>query len=189
MSPRFHSLSGARSTKATLTSPSRRRVALDLTPLRGAKFYGVIAASTLVGVGLVILDAVLGVMKKIRIPPLAVGIGIYLPMSATFAVIVGAVIWGVHMGATQGILSAVVADRAPTDLRGTAFGFFNLVTGVALLAASILAGGLWTAAGPSATFLAGAAISGVALASVLSVGPRRRSPGGGGDRGAADAGR
>ena len=77
------------------------------------------------------------------------------------------------MGATQGILSAVVADRAPTDLCGTAFGLFNLVTGVALLAASILAGGLWTAVGPPATFLAGAAISAVALAGVLSASPRR----------------
>jgi MFS family permease len=113
---------------------------------------------------------------------LAVGIALLVAADLVLAaaagvwvVIVGAVLWGVHMGATQGILSAVVADRAPTDLRGTAFGFFNLVTGVALLAASLLAGGLWTAVGPSTTFLAGAAISAIALGGVLSAGPRRRS--------------
>ena len=87
-------------------------------------------------------------------------------------VMVGAVLWGVHMGATQGILSALVADRAPADLRGTAFGLFNLVTGGALLGASLLAGVLWTAIGPAATFLAGAALSAVALAGVT-VMPRR----------------
>ena len=54
----------------------------------------------------------------------------------------GAALWGLHMGATQGLLSALVADAAPADLRGTAFGVFNLVTGVALLAASVIAGWL-----------------------------------------------
>lgn len=68
----------------------------------------------------------------------------------------GAVFWGLHMGATQGLLAALVADTAPADLRGTAFGVFNLASGVALLAASVIAGGLWTAFGPSLTFYAGA---------------------------------
>jgi putative OPT family oligopeptide transporter len=54
--------------------------------------WRMIAIGALVGVGLIVLDAILGAMKKLRIPPLAVGIGIYLPMSATFAVVVGAVI-------------------------------------------------------------------------------------------------
>lgn len=80
---------------------------------------------------------------------------------------VGAVFWGLHMGATQGLLTAIVADAAPADLRGTAFGLFNLLTGLALLAASILAGGLWTAVGPATTFYTGAAFSTVAMIGLL----------------------
>jgi MFS family permease len=83
----------------------------------------------------------------------------------------GAALWGLHMGATQGLLAAFIADAAPTDLRGTAFGFFNLVSGAALLVASILAGSLWTLLGPAMTFYAGAAFSCLALAG-LSVGAR-----------------
>lgn len=84
-----------------------------------------------------------------------------------WAVGLGAAIWGLHMGATQGLLSALVADVAPADLRGTAFGVFNLVSGAALLAASVIAGGLWTWAGPAMTFYAGAAFSLVALAGLV----------------------
>ncbi len=65
----------------------------------------------------------------------------------------GVALWGVHMGVTQGLLSALVADAAPERLRGTAFGVFNLVTGVTVLAASVLAGGLWANLGPQATLL------------------------------------
>jgi MFS family permease len=86
----------------------------------------------------------------------------------------GAAVWGLHMGATQGLLSALVADTAPADLRGTAFGVFNLASGGALLAASIVAGGLWTLAGPAMTFYAGAAFSSVALAGLL-VGGRKHA--------------
>jgi MFS family permease len=75
------------------------------------------------------------------------------------AVLLGAALWGLHMGLTQGLLSALVAAAAPADLRGTAFGVFNLVCGIALLAASILAGGLWDAYGPGVTFYAGAGLS------------------------------
>jgi MFS family permease len=75
----------------------------------------------------------------------------------------GAIFWGLHMGATQGLLSALVAEVAPADLRGTAFGLFNLVTGLALLAASVIAGGLWSVAGPAMTFYAGAAFGAAAL--------------------------
>ena len=74
-------------------------------------------------------------------------------------VFAGAVLWGLHMGLTQGLLQALVAAAAPADLRGTAFGVFNLVCGVALLVASALAGGLWQAFGPAQTFYAGAAIT------------------------------
>ena len=71
-------------------------------------------------------------------------------------VLLGAVLWGLHMGLTQGLLSALVADTAPPELRGTAFGMFNLVTGLAMLMASVIAGSLWDNIGPRGTFLAGA---------------------------------
>jgi MFS family permease len=67
------------------------------------------------------------------------------------------------MGLTQGILAALVADTAPDDLRGTAFGFFNLASGVAMLIASVVAGWLWDSFGASATFLAGAGFCGATL--------------------------
>jgi MFS family permease len=79
----------------------------------------------------------------------------------------GIVLWGAHMGLTQGLLSTLVADAAPPDARGTAFGVFNMVSGVALLAASVLAGWLWSAFGAGATFFAGAAFCAVALAGLL----------------------
>ena len=75
------------------------------------------------------------------------------------AVLAGAALWGLHMGLTQGLLAALVAAAAPADLRGTAFGVFNLVCGIALLIASILAGWLWDAFGPRFTFYAGAAFA------------------------------
>jgi len=77
--------------------------------------------------------------------------------------ILGVGLWGLYLGLSQGLLSALVADTAPDDLRGTAFGLFNLVTGVALLVASTLAGWLWSAFGPTATFAAGAAFSGLSI--------------------------
>lgn len=84
-----------------------------------------------------------------------------------WAVGAGAAVWGLHMGATQGLLSALVADAAPVDLRGTAFGVFNLASGVALLAASIIAGSLWSLFGPAMTFYVGAAFSSAALAGLF----------------------
>jgi MFS family permease len=77
-------------------------------------------------------------------------------------VLAGAALWGLHMGLTQGLLAALVAGTAPEDLRGTAFGVFNLVCGIALLIASVLAGWLWGAFGPSQTFYAGAAFTALA---------------------------
>lgn len=79
-------------------------------------------------------------------------------------VFLGAVVWGLHMGATQGLLSALVAEAAPADLRGTAFGVFNLACGLSLLAASVMAGCLWSWVGPEMTFYAGAVFSLIALA-------------------------
>ncbi|MGE5547457.1 MAG: MFS transporter [Solirubrobacterales bacterium] len=82
------------------------------------------------------------------------------------AVAVGVGLWGLHMGMTQGLLSSLVADASPPDLRGTAFGVFHLASGAALLVASVIAGALWSALGPAATFEAGAAFSAVAVAAL-----------------------
>ncbi len=79
------------------------------------------------------------------------------------AVLVGVALWGLHMGMTQGLFAAMVADAAPADLRGTAYGFFNLIGGIALLISSAIAGLLWDRTGASATFFAGATFSLVAL--------------------------
>jgi MFS family permease len=99
-----------------------------------------------------------------------------LALGATVPLVMaGVVFWGLHMGFTQGLLATLVADTAPPDLRGTAFGIFNLVAGIFMLAASVIAGSLWDLYGPAATFLAGAAFTGVALAGLLVV---RRHPSG-----------
>ncbi len=84
-----------------------------------------------------------------------------------WAVGLGVILWGLHMGFTQGVLATLIADTSPVALRGTAFGIFNLVTGGALLLASILAGGLWETSGPEATFLAGAGFAGISLLGML----------------------
>src|SRR5258706_1584880 len=77
---------------------------------------------------------------------------------------IGVALWGLHMGFTQGLLSAMVAETVPTDLRGTGFGVFNLACGVAMLAASVLAGALWHYVGPGATFWAGAVLAAASFA-------------------------
>ena len=82
-------------------------------------------------------------------------------------VLVGVALWGIHMGMTQGLLAAMVANVAPADLRGTAFGFFNLVSGMALLCASVIAGLLWDQLGADFTFYAGAGFSIIALLVLL----------------------
>jgi MFS family permease len=95
--------------------------------------------------------------------------------SGVAGVACGVILWGLHMGLTQGLLATLVADTAPAELRGTAYGMFNLLTGLALLAASIIAGALWDMTGPGGTFLAGAAFTGLAIAGLLTV--RRPNPG------------
>jgi len=98
-----------------------------------------------------------------------VGADLVLSVDSDWRVILaGVALWGVHMGITQGLLAAMVADTAPANLRGTAYGFFNLLSGLAMLVASVLAGWLWDRFGAAATFHAGAAFSLVALA-VLAV--------------------
>jgi MFS family permease len=90
--------------------------------------------------------------------------------STIWIVMVGVVLWGLHMGLTQGLLATMVTDAAPETLRGTAFGAFNLVSGLAMLAASVLAGVLWDRFGPTGTFAAGAAFSLMSLIGLAIVG-------------------
>jgi MFS family permease len=82
-------------------------------------------------------------------------------------VMIGVMLWGLHMGLTQGLLATLIAGAIPSELRGTAFGFFNLVSGFMLFLASLLAGFLWDQFGPSATFLAGAGFATLALLGLL----------------------
>jgi len=108
-----------------------------------------------------------------RYPLLAAGFALLvvadlaLAFAASVAAVgIGAALWGLHMGLTQGLLASLVADSAPAELRGTAFGMFNLVTGIATLLASVIDGALWDVIGPSGTFLAGAAFTAAALAAL-----------------------
>src|SRR5258708_33323859 len=94
---------------------------------------------------------------------LTTGFGILIAADVVLAissglagVAIGVVLWGLHMGFTQGLLATLVADTAPAELRGTAYGVFNLMAGLAALAASGLAGALWESCGPQCTFFAGA---------------------------------
>ncbi|WP_170117005.1 MFS transporter [Phyllobacterium sophorae] len=109
-----------------------------------------------------------------RIPLLAVGLVLLLVADVVLAfatdilwVGVGVALWGLHMGCAQGLLATLIADTAPEELRGTAFGMFNLFTGLALLAASIIAGGVWELLGAQSTFLTGAAFAMITLIGVV----------------------
>lgn len=105
---------------------------------------------------------------------LAIGAGVlivadvFLAQAAgTTTLMIGVALWGLHMGLTQGLFAALVADHAPPGRRGTAFGLFNLVSGVAMLAASVIAGQLWDRVGAAATFYAGAGFAMLALLGFL----------------------
>lgn len=111
---------------------------------------------------------------KSRVAILIVGLALLVAADLVLAlapglwgIMAGVVLWGLHMGFTQGILAALVADTAPPELRGTAFGMFNLVTGAALLAASVIAGLLWDAFGAQWTFLAGALFALLTIAGLI----------------------
>ena len=106
-----------------------------------------------------------------RITILGVGFGLLVAADLVLAftkglsgVAIGVALWGLHMGFTQGLLAALVADTAPPELRGTAYGFFNLFSGLAQLVASLLAGALWDKLGPQSTFFGGAVFAAIALA-------------------------
>lgn len=98
-----------------------------------------------------------------RITVLGIGLGLLIAADLVIALVpgvtgllVGVVLWGLHMGFTQGLFAALIADSAPVALRGTAFGMFNLLTGIALFIASVVAGLLWDVVGFQGTFLVGA---------------------------------
>ena len=111
---------------------------------------------------------------------LAMGLGVLVVADVVLALfptipgaLAGAALWGLHMGLTQGLFAALIADTAPERLRGTAFGVFNLATGVALLAASAIAGEVWTHVSPAATFLTGGCFALVSLVGLAVVAARR----------------
>jgi MFS family permease len=112
-----------------------------------------LSARTLLVLGLALLIAADLVLATARAAPM---------------VFAGAALWGLHMALTQGLLSKLVSDAAPAGLVGTAFGIFNLVGGGAVLMASLIAGWMWTAFGPAATFLAGATFAAIAASGLLS---------------------
>jgi MFS family permease len=87
--------------------------------------------------------------------------------TSPYTVLLGLMLWGTHMALTQGLFAALIAQTAPADLRGTAFGFFNLLCGVSVLIASVTAGWIWMTAGPEWTFYVGAALVLVALAILI----------------------
>lgn len=117
---------------------------------------------TLLAIGLVVLIAAdLALAASAGLASLAVGI----------------VLWGIHMGITQGLLATMVADTAPPDLRGTAYGFFNLLSGLALLVASVLAGWLWDTYGAAFTFYGSAAMCVLAMVCLLAKPGQRKLPG------------
>ena len=89
--------------------------------------------------------------------------------STLVAIFLGIGMWGLHMGLTQGVLAALVGATAPDRLRGTGFGLFGLVTGLAALVASVLAGLLWDRIGAEATFLAGGVFAAAAFVAFLLV--------------------
>lgn len=102
--------------------------------------------------------------------------GVLALASSPLVVFAGAALWGLHMAFTQGLLSKLVAENAPVELLGTGFGLFNLASGGALLFASIIAGALWSALGPAATFVAGATFAAVAALGLLALPGQSRGP-------------
>jgi MFS family permease len=112
---------------------------------------------------------------------LLVGLGLLIAADVVLAfaasslfVFAGAALWGLHLAFTQGLLSKLIADTVPAELRGTGFGIFNLVSGGALLLASVVAGALWSSRGPTATFLTGAVFAAVSFIGLVATAWQRR---------------
>lgn len=89
-------------------------------------------------------------------------------VATVWVYVLGTVLWGLHMGFSQGLLGAMIARVTPDHLKGSAFGTFNLVTGVVVLAGNTLAGWLWHSAGSTTPFLVGAALATVATIGIAS---------------------
>lgn len=113
---------------------------------------------------------------------LAVGFAVLIVADVVLAlapslgmVLLGVALWGLHMGMTQGLLAALVADHAPAELRGSAFGVLHLTSGIAVLLASLIAGILWDWSGPRATFLAGAMLTAIGIICALALQRRQRA--------------
>lgn len=118
-----------------------------------------------------------------RVRLLAAGLGVLvladvmLAGSATlWGIGLGVALWGLHLGLSEGLFRALVADTVPEELRGTGYGVFNLVSGVALLLASVIAGAFWQVLGPAATFAAGAGFAAVALIGLMALSGRLEGP-------------
>ena len=170
----------------------RDALVADLTPpeIRGAAFglrqsLDTVGAflGPLLAVGLMLLWAndfravfwVAVIPGALAVLVLLLAADLVLASSAHWAVVLaGVALWGVHLGMTQGLLAALVADTVPADLRGTGYGFFNLVSGIAMLVASVLAGMLWDSWGAAYTFYAGALFSVLALGLLWLHGRRMR---------------
>ena len=89
------------------------------------------------------------------------------------AIMIGIALWGLHLGVSQGLLAALVAETAPSELRATGFGVFNLINGLTLLLASLVAGILWQQFGPAATFWTSGAVAATGLVAFLALGARQ----------------
>ncbi len=172
-------------------------VAVLLTLARFSEAFLLLRASDL-GLGETMVPAILVVMNVVyalsaypvgvwsdrigRGRLLALGItllvaadGVLALAGSPWGVAFGAALWGLHLGATQGLLATLVADTAPASLRGSAFGLQHFASGLATLVASVLAGGLWSGVGPEATFLMGGLLASVALGVLLWMGRRLRA--------------
>lgn len=149
-------------------------------------------AVSLVPLALVLMSAVYGLSaypagrlsdRLGRTDLLALGLGILIASHLSLALAtnvyhlaIGLALWGLHMGLSQSLLAAIIADSAQPHLRGTAFGVFSLSSALSLLGASVLAGLLWDNYGPSTVFLTGAGFAAVALVGFLTLRWRRVIP-------------
>ena len=162
---------------AAATAMTLARFSEAFLILRGADLHMEIAYAPLILVGMNVVYAATAYPvgrladRMSRRTLLFIGIAFLVAADIVLAVAsnlvllsVGIALWGLHMGFTQGVFSAMVAQASPAALRGTAFGVFNLASGVAMLAASALAGALWQFVGPGATFVAGAVLAALSFA-------------------------